>query len=401
MALPSILSWQTLTGVIDKWVDRPDFFRSFFPNSRTHETELIRADYVDGKRTMAPLVRRGAEAFKVRGFGYDVKYLKPATIKVKFDINPADYLTVSGPGEIPLLTLGETGVSESVMRRINRDLTRLDEMTGQTMEWLCAQALLEAKIIYDVSGGYSSGENSDVLQVDFGRDAGALIPLTGTSRWGDLSGAYVPTGDPVQTARTARTLMSGYNGLSPSICLMGENVGDIFQQHIKAGTTATRTIMNMALDLRRLTNAGPVPLGGTVDPISGMIYEGTMAGLDWFTYPRRIKVQMGDGKYVTVDSAGVPNGTTRDENASGTDVPLVPPNACYFISMSPQAERWIEYGPIDDWEAVSTGTMKRERFVKTFERDDPSGATMLMESHPLPVPYRPEAVIKCTPLAAS
>ena len=401
MALPSILSFQTLTGVIDKFVDRPDFFRSFFTNTRTHETELIRMDYIDGKRIMAPLVRRGAEAFKVNGFGFDVRYLKAPMIKVKFDINPADYITVSGPGEIPLLNVGETMVSDSVVRRINRDVTRLDDMSGQTLEWLCSRSLLEAEIIYDVAGGFSSGEGSDILSVSFNRDAGATINLATTERWGDLLGAIVATGDPTATARLARTLMSGFNGLSPSMCLMGENVGTAFQQHLKLNDGTTQTIMNMALDIRRMTLAGPVPLSGVVDPISGSIYEGTMAGIDWITYPRRIKVQMGDGLFVTVDSAGVPDGTTRDENASGTDVPLVPPNSCYFISMAPQAERWIEYGPIEDWEAVRTNTMKREKFIKSYERNDPSGATMLLETHPLPVPYRPEAVIKCNPLAAA
>lgn len=401
MALPSILSFQTLTGVIDKFVDRPDFFQSFFTNKRTHETELIRMDYIDGKRTMAPLVRRGAEAFKVNGYGFDVRYLKAPTIKVKFDINPADYITTSGPGEIPLLNVGETMVSDSVVRRINRDVTRLDDMSNQTLEWLCAQSLLEGKIIYDVAGGFSSGEGSDILSVDFNRDDAATVNLATNERWGDLSGNHVVTGDPTQSARLARTLMSGFNGLSPTMCLMGENVGDIFQKHIKDGTTATRTIMNMALDIRRMSLAGPVPLSGQVDPISGSIFEGTMAGIDWITYPRKIKVQMGDGLFVTVDpNTGVPNGTTRDENGANTDVPLVAPNSCYFIAMAPQAERWIEYGPIEDWEAVRTGTMKREKFIKSFERDDPSGATMLLETHPLPVPYRPEAVIKFNPLAA-
>lgn len=403
MTLPSILDWRTQTGIINKYVRKPRFFTSFFPeaNRREHETRLIEMSYVDSTQVMAPFVKRGSEAFKISGYGHQTKWLEAPTAKIKFAINPVDYLTKQGPGETPVLQVGETMVSESVMRRVRRDAERIREYLDNQLEWMCAQALLGAGLTYTAgatgaAGSEASAELGDVFSVDYGRDASATIVLTndgGTNtRWfSTTDGATNTTADPVETARAAKLAMSALVGVIPTLCIMGVNAGAAWQDLAKDDNR-----VHDALNTRRLDNAGPIPLGGLVDPDSGAVYEGTISQVDFWTMDHTVKIQRADGLYMVADDNGTFTGTTSDPTAAGTDIQLVHPNKAYFIYAGSFAERWIEYGPIEDLTAVRAGQMKQRFFTKTWEQQDPSVAWTMTETHPLPVTYRPDTVVEVT-----
>ena len=403
MTLPSILDWRTQTGIINGYVRKPRFFTSFFPeaNRREHETRLIEMSYVDSTQVMAPFVKRGSEAFKISGYGHRTKWLEAPTAKIKFAINPVDYLNKQGPGEVPVLKVGETAVSESVMRRVARDAERIREYLDNQLEWMCAQALLGAGVTYTAgatgaAGSEDTAELGDVFSVDYGRDASATIALSGADRWLDAAHATLSTGDPVETARTAKLVMSSLVGVIPTLCIMGKNAGGAWQDLTKDDNR-----LHQALDTRRLSGAGPIPLGGLVDPDSGAVYEGTMSQVDFWTLDHTVKIQRADGLYMVADANGTFTGTTSDPTAAGTDIQLVHPDKAYFVYAGSFAERWIEYGPIEDLTAVRANQRKQRFFTKTWEQQDPSVAWTMTETHPLPVTYRPDTVVEVTVQAAA
>ena len=102
---------------------------------------------------------------------------------------------------------------------------------------------------------------------------------------------------------------------------------------------------------------------------SGAIYLGKIYGVPCWEYSREI-----------VDEDGVSK-------------PLIPDDKVVFIAGgAAMNDNKIFYGPIPDHDAIEQGTFVGRRFSKAWKTPDPSVYVQLLQSRPLPMIRRPNAI---------
>lgn len=362
----SIWDWRVLTRAIDERRRPNGFLRNFlFSDFNVNEAQVLEITVYQGDRQMVPFVKRGAAAQKVQGYGEQTRQVRPPMIRNMMSIESYKYLN-----KVPAGEMGTDAIAPAVLRKINRDLDRLNDFADNAEEFLCGQVLGDAtgasKISYTASLG--AGEETDVFELTYPRSAANFIDITtAADQWDNATPA-----DPADVLYTAKARLAEV-GLVATHCIMGKNV---------AATFRASSAVKQNLDYRRMTQAGPMPLGGDFDPagMEGAVYFGEYAALQMWSYERQVQNLKTDGSLAT----------TSD---------IIDPDSCYVISATPRSQFVMEYGGVEDLVAVQNNAMAQRRFVKAWTQDEPSGAFQLMETHPLPVPYMVDSVVQIQPLS--
>jgi len=371
----SMFSWRRDTRTINKIKTPNQLLQNWlFSAERFNITDYIELTKLSGGREIPAMVKKGSRAQLIKGFGRDIDQIMPPTLRYKMEISPGKYINNPSNGVGGGLVEDDGVVLSEAERLIAQDLLRFEHNFVNTVEWMCGQAL-SRKIIYSDTTNQGSTltpkEDTMSFQVTYPKDAlSTLTSVSGATAWG--------TADPAVMLRTAKSNYVELNGVVPTDLILGANVGAAI-----AGNTLLIGNFNQTITGNPgLTNNGPMVVAG--DPrLDGSIFEGRYAGLNWFTYPRKVTL------------------LNSDMSVAASEF-VIDPDSAYLVSNLTTTEDFgIEYGGVEDYEAIQEGNMRTKRFTKTIVEGDPSAVYRVAESRPIPVLYNSDAVFELTPLETS
>lgn len=307
----------------------PFFLNSFFATVQTEESPEIHFDVDKGTRRLAPFVSPVVAGQVVRSQGYATNTFTPAYIKDKrvFDANRP---FVRAMGE-------KIGGSLSAQERQNallaRELTDQLNMLMRRQEVMAVEALRTGKVVIE-------GENYPRRELDFGRHADLTVALTGSDRWGESSV------NALSDVRKWSMLVTQHSGAAANVVVMDAKAFDLFVKDPAVEKLLDRFRGRDAL------NTAVVGEGGR--------FMGSLGDLD---------IYMHAGWY--------------ESPTTGQLTPYLPDHT--VIITGPDLEGVRAYGAIRDEDA---GFQAVPYFSKSWVDKDPSVRYLLMQSAPLPVPYR-------------
>ena len=337
-----IFTTQFLNGIVDNLL-RPQSFLldTFFPTVINSDKEEINFDVATGSRRIAPFVSPLVEGKLVESLGFTTSTFKPAYVKDKrvFDPNKALKRAI---GEAIGGTL--TGVDRS-RANVVVETTDQVEMLLRRQEVMASEAMRAGTVTV-------SGEGYDTVIVNYGRDAGHTVVLTGANRWGQ-------TGiSPLDDLETWTLAVSKKSGAYPNKVVMDIDAWKQFRADPR---------VKDILDIRRASPASSAELATNTD--TGGMLQATIGSQEIWTY---------NEWYI---------------NDSGTEVPMLPSGTVILGSNRIDGVR--HFGAIRDERA---GYQAREFFSKSWLQEDPAVRFLMMQSAPLVVPYRPNASFAATVL---
>lgn len=347
MTVPAdLLKWHYMTGVIEE-IRRPNQFlsRFLFGNRNPLHTEDIEIGVItSGDREVAPFVRSGAEGVMVGGYGEKYHTVSAPNIRIKRPLRASDVLFTRRPGTPIFATPADQ--MAAARRAVADNLKILEDRIVEAEEYLCSLAI-QGTITYSVAGG-------DVFRIVFPRPGANSITLT--TFWNDNDPTTVRVHQNLHTVK--QTMADGTAGLqvTDAIC----------------GSEATTAILELAEsgNLKLIKTDSGVAAGGLTMQSQfsedGVVFLGELSGIRFWSYTRKTKV-------------------------NGASVDLIRPKWIEFVSTSPNSERVMYYGAIDDIQALEGNLHIGSRFAKSWLREDPSARMMLAASRPLPVPRRLDA----------
>mgnify|MGYP006424308873 CR=1 FL=1 len=350
--MPTIdqLKWSWLTGAINE-IKSPNQFlkRLLFPNRVTLPTEDIEISQLSRGRETAPFVVKNGEGIMVGGHNESFQTIQAPNIRIKKPFTPSELLYTRRPGNTIFLNNDPSQQVTALEQHILRDTQGMADMITNAEEWLCAQALT-GTISYSVNG-------QDSFQVTSPRSGSTFLDVSGTAPWGTSNSR------PLQDTHSVKKVMSDEVGLQPNIAICGK--------------TASEKLLEMAeADLLPAFKTDSGVSAGTISFVEqfgedGAIFLGTMGGIQFWEYSR-----------------------TVEQNGSSVD--LIEPKDIHFVSTSPASERVLYYAAIPDMRAIEGQVFQGERFMKSWEVEDPSAMMSLAASRPLPVLRRADAIVTLT-----
>lgn len=145
----------------------------FFPNEVKSDTEFVSIDVDVGKRRMSPFVSPLVEGKLVEQRRYQTNTFKPAYIKDK----RAPDLRKPVRRMIGERIGGELTGAEREMANLEAEMTDQIDMLDRRLEWMAASALRDGTVTI-------AGDGFPTVVVDFGRDPALTISLAGAAQWG-------------------------------------------------------------------------------------------------------------------------------------------------------------------------------------------------------------------------
>lgn len=330
------------TGVLARVVaelpaPQPFILNSFFTALQTETSEDIHFDVAKGSRRLAPFVSPIVAGKVVQSQGYSTQTFKPAYIKDKRVFDSTRPFKRS---------IGESiGGSMDPMQRLQKmlaaDLADQVGMLTRRQEVMATEALLTGKVTVE-------GDMYPKVELDFGRHTDLTKKLLTTARWGE-------TGvDPLKDIEEWSMLVTQHSGAAANTVVMDVKAWRLF--------SASEGVQKL-LDRFR----GADQLNTTVTGEGGR-YMGNIGTFDiwvyagWYEHP--------DTKVLT---------------------PYLPDHT--VIITSPELEGTRAYGAIKDEKA---GFQAMPYFSKSWVEEDPAVRYLLLQSAPLPVPYRVNAAMAAT-----
>jgi hypothetical protein len=361
-----IFKWRTLTGLQNRIKPNNVYLQQLlFGTDRTYAGNLVETSIRTGNARMAPFVKQGSAAQLIKGLGSSVEQYTFPTIRLKMPFDAPKYLAEVAPGMSGAIELGgeESQMLSSAEQMIADDMEEFDRYISNTIEWMCGRAMT-GSITYSkaVADPGLDTEEIDHFTINFGRAGANTITLDTNTSW-----AATPNNDPAIAIRSGKQVLNSAVGQTATHMLCGRTAGASF-----VGNTA----VTANLDIRRLNQAGPIELGGG-QMLEGATFEGTYAGVEVWTYDRKVDIVGPDLSVV----------------AAAADI-LDADSAYLFSVPNASSNQRIEYGGIQDWEAMKAGTLKAKRFAKAYTVDDPSAAFQLVETRPLPFLLQPDAIVE-------
>lgn len=336
-----IFSSAVLNRVVQdlKTTTRPPFLLGrYFTEMSISTQEKIFFDVLTGKPRLAPFCSPLVEGQIVQSQGYVTNSFQPAYIKDK---------RVFEDGK-PVRRRAGQPIAGALDAMANRNLLIAQEsedqigMLQRRMEWMAAEVLRTGKVTV-------TGEKYPTTVVDFGRDAGLTVTLSGASRWNQ------GTADPIGDLETWAGLVRDASGASPTDVIMAQNVWNLFR-----GFDDVRDLLNRQtnLDSRTQLNVGPdaARLGYTD--------KGTVGDFHIWIY---------HDEYV--DDAGATQDFLPDD---------------YLLMPAQTLEGVQHYGQIKD---EAAGFQATDYFSKSWTQPDPAVRFLMLQSAPLVVPYRVNATL--------
>ena len=338
-----IFSTHVLAKVVENLPTPSSFLLdTFFPNVQTSEKEEIYFDVTDSKPRISPFVSPLLPGKVVDGQGYKTQSFKPAYVKDKRMFK----------ADIPFKRLaGETiGGSLSNAQRYERALAttlqdQLDNLTRRE-EVMASEILRTGKTVV-------SGDGYPTTTVSFGRDPGLTKALVSSNTW---KSAGV---NPLDNLEDWASEIQNKAGVVAKTVVMDPDAWKIFRSNAE---------VEKYLDYRRGTN-------NTInkDPIvrgkdSKARYVGSIGDFDLWVY---------NDSYI---------------NDKGVLTNLLP-SKTVILGSQDGLDGTRCYGAIHDEKANWTAS---RYFTKSWIEEDPSVRWLLLQSAPLVVPYRPNAVLCAT-----
>jgi len=309
------------------------FLSLFFPSLIEETSEEIHFDTEDKPRRISPFVSPLVEGKIVESMGFATSTFKPAYVKDKrrFDANrPLKRMM----GES--LT-GSLSPEQRIARLISMDLMDQIGMLRRRKEVMASQALLSGSVTV-------VGDGFPLQVVDFGRDAGLTIDLSGGAAEWDDAGI-----SPIDDIEDWAALMQDTGGAAPTDVAFSLTAWRLFKADPQ---------FDKIVDTRRAREANAIDLAPRI--AKGLVLRGELGTMRLWTYT-----------------------DTYIDNAGGTQK-FLPDD--YVVLGSGAIEGVQAHGAIRDEEA---GYQAMEFFPKSWVEKDPSARLLMLQSAPLVVPFRP------------
>lgn len=311
--------------------------RYFRETSISTNGDTIFFDVLSGKPRLSPFVSPVVEGMVVESMGYATKSFSPAYVKDKRVLE--DGKAVRRPAGAPIGgPLDAMAVRQLQLAQESDDQIAMIE---RRQEWMAAQELLTGAVTV-------SGEKYPTTSVDFGRDAGLSPTLLTTARWND-SGP-----DPLANLETWAGLVRDASGANAVDVIMSSTAWTSFRSN-----TAVRALLN------RQTNLSP-KTGFDVGPESqqlGVAFKGQVGDFSIWVY------------------------TASYTDDAGATQKFLPND---YLLMVGEVEGVRHYGQIKD---EAAGFRATDYFQKSWTQPDPAVRYLMLQSAPLPVPYRINATL--------
>lgn len=313
-------------------------FPGLFTMIQTEDSEEIHFDVEERPRRITPFVSPIHEGEVVEQQGFTTKSFRPAYAKDKRIFDPDEPMKRSIGEEIG----GDLSPMERRRAKVAAELRDMVEMLTRREEAMVAEFLDTGTMTVD-------GPGFDAVSVDFGRASALNVTLTGPDSWDDSS-----AGNPYQDLEDWAQLMSDNNGGNPTDIIMASNV---WAQLRTTWSTETKQVLD-----REAGQNNEAELG----PMAGQVrFIGRMGDFRFWVYTASY-----------VDRAGVTQKFVPDDHV--------------FMVNTMQIEGARAYGVIRDEKANYEA---RRFFSKSWLEEDPAVRYMMLQSAPLPVPYRPNATL--------
>ncbi len=347
-----VLSWSTLTPAVNEMKAPSSFLKNMlFSRDIPVPTRNIELSFLDRGRQIAPFVERNGAAVMTTGRDESFRVITPPHIRVKRPMTPSELLNKRRPGSV--VFPGVKGIQAAMREYMASELAMLGDDITNSEEYLCALALRGA-ISYTATDEAS-------FTITFPRAASQDYALAAAARWD------AATSSPRKDFLDAATLVSDAVSLNVTDVILGTDAADAFLADAAGELTSL-------LDVRRMAT-GTVDLTQQIAE-SGALFLGTFVhGIRVWRYGRQVEV-------------------------NGTSVDLIRPKYAEFVARTPAAQFVTYYGAIEDMKAIGAGkVLQSKRFSKSWEQEDPSARMLLIESNPMPVPRRPNAMVSVQVLA--
>lgn len=344
----NIYDTSTLLGVMRHMEAPNNYWLGLgFPSTIQFETEEIDFSKLQENRKIAPLVVPTAQGVPIYSAAEERGSIKPAYVKPKDAVSASRMIRrAAGFGEL------NSSAAMSPKQRydaIVADILRQHrESIERRWEWMAAEATIHGSVTLE-------DDNYPKKVVDFQRDAGHTVTLTGANRWGQAGVSILGLLETwKKTMRRAK-----HGGVA---------------NRLTVGTDAWE-VMRADSEIRDLikTDYRPAQQGG-LD-----LNFGVMEGLE-------------------VEYVGKLNGTTEVyvysdyyEDESGATVDFM--NPADVVLTSPAMSGIRCFGAIQD---VAASFQPLAMFPKMWPQEDPSATFVMTQSAPLMVPLNPNASFKAT-----
>jgi len=341
-----LYSTVTLVQALDKlnaFKPRQFLSKLFFAAGEDVTGEVLQIDIRKGGRRLAPFVHPKSKGRLVEKRPFDTNEIRPPYIKS---------LAESEAGEMLVRKFGETiyragkSGAQAAAEKLGEELIEHIDMIMRRIEFMAAEALRTGKLVID-------GLDFDA-EIDFLRDAGNDIVLTGTDLWTDAAS------NPLSQLLANKTIIAKATGLSADYLILGSDALDAFLENDK---------VQKILDNRR------IQLGGGVDKleeIDGVSVYGRIHGVTIVHYEEFY------------------------EDSTGTLVPMIDPKEAILATSAPRAKNKLHYGAIQDVEA---GVVAAPFWPKSWVEQNPSSRQLMVQSAPLIALHEPDTCLRSKVLA--
>lgn len=330
------------TGVLARVVAElpapaPFILNSFFRDVQSEDSEEIHFDVDNGRRRIAPFVSPVVAGKVVASKGYTAKTFTPAYVKDKRVFNPARAFKRAMGEKIG----GTLSPAQRMQVALATDLQDQTDMLTRRMELMAVEALRTGSVTVE-------GDDYPQVVVNFGRAAALTKALLTTARWGE-SGV-----SPLANLRDWSLEVAKESGATANVAVMDAKAYALFAADPDVKAELDRFRGNAVLNPTVVGEGGRFM--GRVGDFDIWVYVG------WYEHPTT--------KVVT---------------------PYLPDHTVILTGTDLEGTRC--FGAIQDEEA---GLRAMPYFAKSWVEKDPSARILLMQSAPLPVPYRINASMAAT-----
>lgn len=331
----------TLQNVVRNIPVAVNFWRKLaFPGVQTFDSEKISFDVISKGRRMAPFVAPNVQGKPLKSQGFTTESFSPAYIKPKTPVDPSRVLKRQA-GEMFGGSLSPGQRRNAIVADI---LVEHKAMIEKRLEWMAAQAVINGSIVV-------AGESYPSVTVDFGRDAGQIITLSGATLW---------------TASTGVPLTNLETWYRQTALLSTTHIRDLVFGATAWVAFVTNPQVAAMMDIRRGSDLG-----------NGMEISNGLGTQDVVAY----KGQLPNGPRMWVYSDVY-------EDDSGTNVDMLDPTHVIGIG---EVDGVQAFGAIMDARA---GYIATPMFSKMWMEEDPSVEMIMTQSAPLMVPRRINATFR-------
>lgn len=338
-----IFSTATLAAIVrDLRVPQQGLAARYFGATVQSDSETIHFDTDTTARRMSVFVSPLVAGKIVSSRGFKTSTYRPAYIKDK-RVFTANRALRRAMGE--RIGGGDYSPQQRMEALLVQDLQDQIDTLTRRMEWMAAQTLLDGAITI-------TGQDYPTEVVDFGRDAGNTITLSGVNRWSDA------TSSPLDDLQDWSTTMIQSTGAALSDVIMTVDVWKVFRDHP---------------DVKELLNRyrSTITVAGDAHNREGLVFQGNVDGFGIYTYSG-----WAVDPITNVESAYLP---------AGTVIGCAAPDLVQGVR---------HFGAIQDVDSLQAVPY----FTKSWAEEDPSMRFLLMQTAPLLVPYRVNATLRATVL---